>query len=58
MSKAKHAFKRTHGSKDKNSEKTEANLEIDEGKASELFTKRLQKSKLKDLERDLRDARD
>lgn len=56
MSKAKHAFKRKHG--DKNSEKTEANMEIDEGKASELFTKRLQKSKLKDLERDLRDAKD
>lgn len=59
MSKHRNTIKRDWKTKEKqseNSEKTEAKQEIEEGQASELFTKRLQKSKLKELENKLREA--
>lgn len=47
--------KREHKQRDTD-EKKEVKAEMDEGQATELFTKRLQKSRLKDLERDLKQA--
>lgn len=53
MQKSKWIDKRDHKRME---ERANQQVDVNEGQASELFTKRLQKSKLKDLERELKEA--